>query len=125
MSRPSLKITRHDDQDPPGDFSFEVWNPISGNYEPKDSLDAGLFRMGELSEQVRLMWAQHDPAKTSLKEAPEPAENDASEWAELRVSARVRQVYGTRNFDQQEWRQARSKMAAVQTTCNEVGYVPS
>src|SRR5271156_3986095 len=33
VSRPSLKIIRHDDRRPPGDVSFEVWNPIAAHYE--------------------------------------------------------------------------------------------
>jgi hypothetical protein len=79
VSRPSLKITRHDDRDPPGDVSSEVWNPITANYEQRSSLDKALFRLNELAEQVRVMWVQHDPARTSLKDAPDPAEDDDSE----------------------------------------------
>jgi hypothetical protein len=37
MSRPSLKITRQDYREPP-EFSFDVWNPISGNNEQIKSL---------------------------------------------------------------------------------------
>jgi hypothetical protein len=33
MSRPSLRITRHGDQDPPEQIVFEVWNPLAGVYE--------------------------------------------------------------------------------------------
>ena len=122
MSRPSLKITRHDDRPPPEDISFEVWNPITAAYEPVPSLDAGLFRLGELAEQVRLMWVQRDPAMASLKDAPDPVEDDDSEWAEFRVSAQTTRVYETRNFDQTEWKKAMSRSAAIDTTCNEVGY---
>jgi hypothetical protein len=124
VSRPSLKITRHDDRDPPGDVSFEVWNPITVSYEPMVSLDDGLNRVTELAEQVRVMWVQHDPARTSLKDAPDPAEDDDTEWAELRVSAQANRVYETRNFDQIGWKKAMSRSAAVETICNEVGYVP-
>jgi len=55
VSRPSLKITRHDDQEPSG-CSFEVWNPITAAYEPTASLDDGLGRVTALAEQVRIMW---------------------------------------------------------------------
>ena len=92
MSRPSLRITRHDDQDPPEQIVFEVWNSLAGVYEPMHTLDTGLFRLAELAElaeQVRVMWVQHDPRRNSLKEAPDPAENDDSERAELRVSAQA------------------------------------
>src|SRR5271156_1272141 len=85
VTRPSLKITRHDDRDPPEGVSFEVWNPITARYEPMASLDDGLNRLTDLAERVRLMWVQHDPARTSLKDAPDPDEDDDGEWAELRV----------------------------------------
>jgi hypothetical protein len=53
VSRPSLKIIRHDD---PGNVTFEVWNPITANSEPIASFDDGLLRLDELAERVRLMW---------------------------------------------------------------------
>ena len=124
MSRPSLKITRHDDRQPPGDVTFEVWDPIAARYEPMAALDDGLFRLDDLAERVRLMWIQHDPARTSLKDAPDPADDDDSEWAELRVSSHANRVYETRNFDQKGWKKAMSRSVAVETICNEVGYVP-
>jgi hypothetical protein len=78
MSRPSLRITRHDDQDPPEQIVFEVWNPLAGVYEPMDTLDTGLFRLAELVEQVRVMRVRHDPRRESLKKAPDPAEGLAA-----------------------------------------------
>jgi hypothetical protein len=123
VSRPSLKITRHKDRQPHGDIAFEVWNPITGSYEPKALLDDCLFRMGELAEQVRVMWVQHDPARAFLNDAPDPAEDDDTEWAEFRVSAQTKLVYETRNFDQRAWKKVASRSAAVRTICNEVGYV--
>jgi hypothetical protein len=124
VSRPSLKITRHDDRQPPGDVTFEVWDPIAARYEPMAALDDGLFRLDDLAERVRLMWVQHDPARTSLKDAPDPADDDDREWAELRVSSGANRVYETRNFDQKGWKKAMSRSVAVETICNEVGYVP-
>ncbi len=124
MSRPSLRITRYDDRQPPGDVSFEVWNPISARYEPESSLDAGLYRLDVLVEQVWLMWLHNDPAQASFKDAPDPAEDDDSEWAELRVSAEADRVYETRTFYQHGWTTAMSRSAAIQRTCNEIGYVP-
>lgn len=125
MSRPSLKIARHDDRELPGDVSFEVWNPITSSYEPMASLDDGLNRVTELAEQVRVMWVQHDPARTSLKDAPDPDEDDDSEWGELRVNAWTNGLYETRNFDQHGWKKAANRSGAVETICNEVGYVPT
>jgi len=124
VSRPSLKITRHDDREPPRDVSFEVWNPIAARYDPVAALDDGLFRLDDLAEQVRLMRVQHDPAQESLKDAPHPAQDDDTEWAELRVSAQANRVYETRNFDQHGWKKSMSRTVAIETICNEVGYVP-
>lgn len=86
------------------------------------TLGDGLSRLDELVERVRIMWVQHDPARASLKDAPEPTNDDELEWAELCVS-RAKRVYWTRNFDQRQWRQAMNRTAAIETTCNEVGYV--
>lgn len=122
MSRPSLKITRHDDRPPPEGITFEVWNPITAVYEPVPTLDDGLFRVGELAEQVRVMWVQRDPVVASLQDTPDPVEDDDSEWAELRVSGQANRVYETRNFDQTEWKKAMSRSAAIDTICNEVGF---
>jgi hypothetical protein len=124
VSRPSLKIARHDDRQPPGDVTFEVWDPIAARYEPMAALDDGLFRLDDLTERVRLMWVQHDPARTSLKDAPGPADYDDSEWAELRVSSHANRACETRNFDQKGWKKAMSRSVAVETICNEVGCVP-
>ena len=123
MSRPSLKITRDDDQEPPADFVFEIWNPIAGAYEPVASLDGGLNRLTELANEVRRMWVQRDPARASFKDAPDPAEDDDTEWAEFRASAQASLIYETRNFDQRIWKKAANRVAAIQTVCNEIWYV--
>jgi hypothetical protein len=81
--------------------------------------------VGQLAERVRLIWVRHDPALSSLQDTPNPTENDQIEWAEFRISATARLVYETRNFDQQGWRRAINRSAAVETICNEIGYVPS
>jgi hypothetical protein len=124
MSRPSLKIARHDDQESPWLVSFEVWNPIGGSYESMASLGDGLDRVTALAEQVRVMWVQQDPARSSLVDSPDPADNDNTEWAEFRVSFQATTVFETRNFDQPGWKKAMSRSAAIETTCNEIGYVP-
>jgi len=100
VSRSSLKITRHEDREPPQNVSFEVWNPITDSYEPMASLDDGLRRQSELAEKVRMMWVQQDPARSFLNDAPDPSDDDHTEWAEFRVSAQANRVYETRNFDQ-------------------------
>jgi hypothetical protein len=104
-------------------MTLEVWNPFTAGYEPVSSLDDGLFRMGELAEQVGQMWVRHDPALASLKDAPDPAENDGAEWGECQVSAQAKLLYETRNLDQFAWKEAASRAAAaVEPICNEVGY---
>ena len=123
MSRPSLKIIRHDDREPPEDVTFEVWNPITANFEQMTSLNDGLLRLDELAERVRLMWVRLDRARACLKDAPDPAKDDDNEWAELRVNAQANRVYETRNFDQREWKKAMRMTAAVETICMELGYI--
>ena len=124
MSRPSLKIIRHDDRAPPGHVSFEVWNPITVTYEPMASLGDGLDRVTTLAEEVRVMWVQQDPARSTLVDPPDPADGDDTEWAEFRVSFQANTVFETRNFDQPDWKKAMSRSVAIETTCNEIGYVP-
>jgi hypothetical protein len=103
---------------------MEVGGRTLASYEPMAALDDALFRLDELGEQVRVVWVQHDPARTSLKDAPDPDQDDDSEWAELRVSAQANRVYETRTFDQHRWRKVVSRSAAVEIICNEIGYVP-
>ncbi len=116
MSRPTLKISRHGDREPPWDISFEVWDLIAARYEPMAALDDGMFRMIELVEQMRLMWVRRDPARAPLKDAPDPAEDDG-EWAELRVHAQAKRVYETRTFDQHGWRKAISSTLSHLNPC--------
>ncbi len=123
VSRPTVKIIRQDDRAPPANASFEVWNPTTSNYEPMASLNHGLRRQTKLAEAVRMMWVQQDPAWSSLTDAPESVADDDSEWAEFRVSVWANRVYEIRNFDQQVWKKAMNKTLAIETICNEVGYV--
>ena len=99
-------------------------NPIVASYDPMASLDDGLFKLGELAEQGRVMWVRHDPARMSLKDAPDPAHDNDREWAELRVSAHANRMYETRTFDQHGWKEAASRTAAIEMICNEIGYDP-
>lgn len=124
MIRPSLRIMRYDQRPPPADVSLSVWNPITGSFEPMASLDHGLRRQSELADKVRMMWVQQDPARSSLRDAPDPSDDDDTEWAEFRVSAQANQMYETRNLDQPGLKKAMNRTAAIETTCNEVGYVP-
>ena len=125
MSRPALRITRQDAADGSARFAFEVWDPFAAVYTAQQSLDAALARVDALLERVRDMWMRADPAQTTLQDVPDPTASDDVEWAEFRASAQANRVHETRNFDQPQWRKATGgRQAAVETTCNEVGYRP-
>src|SRR5689334_5160159 len=87
LSRPSLKITRHEDQASPNDFTFDVWSPFTGNYQPTVSLEDGLRRVHELASLICQMWPQKHPKHGALTDAPDANMIDNLEWAELRVGA--------------------------------------
>ncbi len=125
MSRPALRITRHDEADGSAHFAFEVWDPFAAIYTGQQSLDAALARVDALLERVRDLWVKADPAQTMLQDVPDPSAPDDVEWAEFRASAQANRVHETRNFDQLNWRKASGgRQAAVETTCNEVGFRP-
>ena len=123
VSRPSLRITRHEDRPPPADVSFEVWNPFTTSYEPHSLLTDGLDRVPALATQIQVKWVQQDPARSSLRDPPDPADGNDIEWREFRVSFQANRVYDTRNFDQPTWKKAMSRIAAIETTCDKVGCV--
>lgn len=100
-----------------------MWNSISGRYEPMASLGDGLDGVTALAKQVRVIWAQQDPARSSLREPPYPAEGDETEWAEYRVSFQAIRVYETHDFDRPGRKKAMNRTAAIETTCNDVGFV--
>jgi len=125
MSRPALRITRQDEADGTAQFAFEVWDPFAALYTAQQGLDAALARVDALLERVRELWVRADPAQTVLQDVPDPSQADDVEWAEFRASAQANRVHETRNFDQPQWRKASGgRTAAVEITCNEVGYRP-
>ncbi|MBC7799660.1 MAG: hypothetical protein H7Z10_03480 [Gemmatimonadaceae bacterium] len=125
MSRPALRITRHDADDGSARFDFEVWNPWTGAYEPQPDLPAALHHVDTLLERVRQMWVSQDPTQTTLHDAPDPDRPDDLEWAEFRVSAQANREHETRNFDALHWRKAMGgRQGAIEATCNEVGFRP-
>ena len=124
VSRPSLKVTRHDDRAPPDDIEFEVWNPLAGIYEQVGSIRGGMQRMEELADRIHDMWVRKDPRVAGLHDVPAADPQDDGEWAEFRVSAQANRVYETRRFDKTDWVKAPGKPQAAEITCNEVGYVP-
>lgn len=126
MSRPALRITRHDTPDGLARFRFDVWNPWTGTYEPQADLPAALDQVDTLLDRVRALWVGHDSGQATLKDVPDPDLPDGLEWAEFRVSAQANRVHETRNFDRMHWRKAvGGRGGALEATCNEVGYRPN
>ena len=113
MSRPALRITRHDAADGTASFDFEVWNPWTAAYEPQPDLPGALKQVDALL----------DPVQSTLRDVPDPDLPEDLEWAEFRVSAQANRVHETRNFDALHWRKAMGgRSGAIETTCNEVGF---
>lgn len=126
MSRPALRITRQDKADGNATYAFEVWDPFAAVYTAQQSLDAALARVDALLERVRELWVRADASQTTLQDVPDSTAPEDVEWAEFRASAQANRVHETRNFDQLNWRKAvGGRQAAVETTCNEVGYRPA
>lgn len=125
MSRPALRIIRHDASDGAARFDFEVWNPWTAKYEPRPNLPAAVAHVDNLLDRVRQLWITQDSGQTTLQDVPDPDLPDDLEWAEFRVSAQANRVHETRNFDSLHWRKAMGgRSGALETTCNEVGFRP-
>jgi hypothetical protein len=122
VSRPTLKITRHEDQASPDNFTFEVWSPFTGSYQPAVSIEGGLQRVDELASLICQMWLQGHPKHCTLTDAPDADMIDRTEWAELRVNATRYRSYDTRRFDRPTWVRATGMAQAAETICNRVCY---
>lgn len=126
MSRPALRITRHDAADGTPSYVFEVWDPFTGAYVPKPALEAAVAEVDALLERVRTLWLSGDAGQSALQDVPDAALPEELEWAEFRASAQANKVHETRNFDALHWRRAiGGRAGALETTCNEVGYRPN
>jgi len=128
---PTLRITRHQDMETSGNFSFDVWNPFTGTYQSVPSLLEGVRRLDELASLITQMYARRHPKRLALMDAPSvdaPNAADSSvstenEWAELRVNLAERPTYDTRRSDQLIWIRSRDgKVQAAKTICNSVGF---
>lgn len=125
MSRPALRVSRHDAPDGSVVFAFEVWDPFSAAYTAMPDLNSAISRVDALLDQVRSLWIAGDAGQSTLKDVPESELPDDVEWAEFRASAQANRVHETRNFDAPHWRKAvGGRAGAVEATCNEVGYRP-
>ncbi len=123
LTRPSLKITRHTDQQGAVRFTFEVWNPFPGAYQSVDSVEDGLTRMAELAHLVALMWLRRHPKQTLLTDAPDAGPAGQDRWAEFRVNATACRSYDTRYDGQMAWARATGMVQAAATTFAHVGYL--
>lgn len=125
MSRPALRITRHDASDGAARFDFEVWDPWTATYAQHPDLQTALTEIDIFLDRVRALWVSQDPNQATLHDVPDPDQPDDLEWAEFRVSAQANRVHETRNFDALHWRRAMGgRQGAIEATCNEVGYRP-
>lgn len=122
LSRPSLKITRRVDQERAGRFTFEVWSPFTGNYEPAASIVDGLRRVGELADLILQMWLQRHPKRAALMDVPDAERSDSSQWAEFRINVATRRSYDTRRSERPGWIRATGMAQAAAATCGNVGY---
>jgi hypothetical protein len=122
LSRPSLRITRHADQEGTNSFVFEVWSPFLGQYQSVDSIDIGLRRIDELTRLICQMWLQRHPKQATLVDVPDPEQNDGVEWAEFRINATTFLSYDTRGFDRLGWMRVAGLAQAAKATCGKVGY---
>jgi hypothetical protein len=122
LGRPSLKITRQVDQKDSGAFSFEVWNPFTGLYQPVDSVQDGLRRVADLAGLICQMWLQRHPKQSGLTDAPDVGAGNRTEWAEFRINPTTYRSYDTRRHDRPAWMRAVGMIQAVEVTCARVGY---
>lgn len=121
LHRPSLKITRHADHAQASSFTFEVWSPFTGNYQPVDSIEDGLRRVDHLAGLICQMWLQRHPRQDALADVPDTDGTDTVEWAEFRINATTYRSYDTRRHDRPGWARATGLTQAAETTCARVG----
>jgi len=122
LSRPSLKITRQVERSEAGAFTFEVWNPFAGVYQPVDSVQHGLQRVGQLAGLICQMWLQRHAKQNDLSDAPDVAGVDDVQWAEFRINPTTYRSYDTRRSDRPTWMRSVGMVQAVELVCARVGY---
>ena len=102
-----------------------MWNPFAGAYQPADSAEDGLARLGELADLICRMWLQRHPKRDVLIDIPDAAASDGERWAEFRINATTFRSYDTRNDARPGWARAAGMTQAATTTCARVGYALS
>ncbi len=123
LCRPSLKITRSNDHTQASRFCIEVWNPFLHEYQPVNTVEEGVARVGNLANLIGRMWLERHPKRDSLMDVPIPPEVDGRRWAELRINATTFRSYDTRSDDRLTWAKATGMNQAAATICTKVGYV--
>lgn len=124
LCRPSLKITRSGDQAQATGFCVEVWNPFAHAYQPVNSVEDGVTRVGQLANLIGRMWLERHPKRAALMDVPVLAGSDGRRWAELRINGATFRSYDVRNNDRPGWVRAAGLDQAAATICAEVGCVP-
>jgi hypothetical protein len=122
LNRPSLKITHRVERGYASPFVFEVWNPFVSEYQPIDSVEDGLRRVGELADLICRMWLQRHPKQDALADVPDPITTEGTRWAEFRINATTFKSYDTRRDDRLVWARAAGMTQAATTICARVGY---
>jgi hypothetical protein len=122
LCRPSLKITRSGDQTEANRFCLEVWSPFLHEYQPVNSVEEGLTRVGDLANLIGRMWLERHPKRDALMDVPVAAVIDGRRWGELRINATIFRSYDTRSDDRPAWAKAVGMKQAVTIICARVGY---
>ena len=117
-----MKITRSGDQADGDRFCVEVWNPFVHEYQPVDSIEEGVTRVGDLANLIRRMWLERHPKLDALMDVPIAAEINGLRWAELRINATTFRSYDTRSDDRPIWAKAAGMKQAATTICSKLGY---
>jgi len=99
-----------------------VWNPFASAYQPANSAEDGLARIGQLADLICRMWLQRHPKRDILVDIPDAAAADGEQWAEFRINATTIRSYDTRFDARPGWARAVGMTQAAATTCARVGY---
>ncbi len=123
LCRPSLKITRSGDQTKADRFYVEIWNPFRHEYQPVNSVEAGIARVDDLANLISRMWLERHPKRDALMDVPAAPEIEGRRWAELRINATTFRSYDTRSDDRLAWAKAAGMKQAAAAICIKVGYM--
>jgi hypothetical protein len=122
LCRPSLKITRSGGHAEANRFCVEVWNPFVHKYQPVNSVEEGVTRVGDLANLISRMWVARHPKRDVLIDVPVAGETDGLHWAELRINATTFRSYDTRSDDRPIWAKSEGLKQAAATICSKLGY---